>query len=352
MEFNFSEDQLLLQSTVRDFLASECTPEFLRAQWETETGRSREFWQQLAELGIPGLLVSEDDGGLGMNEIDQVLLFEEIGRAGLAEPLISTAAIGVRMLQGLSSSDLPSSWLPKVATGEAVIAVQHPVNAFTSDAHVADLLLASRGDEIHAFETGAVSLTAQPSNDPSRRIFEIDWSASPDSLVASGAEATSLLAAALDRGALACAAGQLGVGQQLIEMAVLYATQRKQFGVAIGTFQAIKHMLAAVQVRVEYARSVVYRAAHSIAHTADSRPIDVSMAKVAASEAATLAAKVALQVHGAIGYTYEQDLHIWMRRAWSLELAWGSTTFHTARVAERILDDDVPAPSFGFESAA
>jgi alkylation response protein AidB-like acyl-CoA dehydrogenase len=168
--------------------------------------------------------------------------------------------------------------------------------------------------------------------------------------VADGAAGGALWAAALDRGALGCAAQQLGVGQKLIDMAVDYACQRKQFGVPIGTFQAIKHMLADDKVRVEYARSVVYRAAHSVARGVASRSVDVSAAKVAASEAAVLAAKTALQVYGALGYTWEQDLHIWMRRAWSLDLAWGDGAWHRARVADAVIDGTLPAETFGYSA--
>jgi alkylation response protein AidB-like acyl-CoA dehydrogenase len=127
------------------------------------------------------------------------------------------------------------------------------------------------------------------------------------------------------------------VTERLLELAVAYAQQRVQFGQPIGAFQAVKHHLANVKVALEYARPVVYRAAHSVARQDGARATHVSHAKIAAGEAAALAAKTALQVHGAIGYTWEQDLHVWMRRAWSLELAWGSSSFHRARVAEFVL---------------
>ena len=123
---------------------------------------------------------------------------------------------------------------------------------------------------------------AQPSNDPARRLFSVDWKPSDATRIADGEAGRNAWAAALDRGAYACAAAQLGVGQQLIDMAVAYACTRKQFGVAIGTFQAIKHMLANAKVRVEYARALVYRAAYSVAHAVDSRAVDTSAAKVAA----------------------------------------------------------------------
>ena len=353
MEFNFSEDQELLQQTVRDFLEGECTAEHVRGLWQSETGRSAEFWGKLSEIGVPALLVPEEAGGLGMDERDLVLVLEETGRAALAEPVVSTAAVAVPLLCELADGGrqaLAEKWLGRIAEGAAIVAVGHGQSPFVSDAHVADLLLLTSGDEIHALEPGAVTLTAEKSNDQSRRLFSVEWTPGHQTRVAAGALGLQLQVAAFDRGALACAAQQLGVGQQLIDMSVLYATQRKQFGVAIGTFQAIKHRLANAKVEVEYARSLVYRAAHSVATRAAARSVDVSMAKLAASEAATFSAKEALQVHGAIGYTYEQDLHIWMKRAWSLDLAYGTGAWHRARLADAVIDGNHPAESFGYSA--
>jgi alkylation response protein AidB-like acyl-CoA dehydrogenase len=350
MEFTFSEDQLLLQQTVREFFEGECTPEFVRSVWQSESGHSPEFWAKFAEIGVPGLLVPEAHDGLGMDEIDLVLLLEEAGRAALPAPVIATATVGVKLIAGAGSAELSGRWLPRVAAGEAILAVGHARSPFVSDAHVADLLLLQHGDELRAVLPEAVALTRQPSNDPSRRLFSTAWEPAAATLVAGDASGRALWSAALDRGAFACAAQQLGVGQQLIDMAVAYACERKQFGVPIGTFQAIKHMLADVKVRVEYARSVVYRAAHSVARDVRTRSVDVSAAKVAASEAALTAAKTALQVYGALGYTWEQDLHIWMRRAWSLDLAWGDGAWHRARVADAVIDGALPAETFGYSA--
>jgi alkylation response protein AidB-like acyl-CoA dehydrogenase len=350
MEFNFSEDQLLLQQTIREFLEGECTAAFVRSLWETETGRSNDFWKKLAEIGIPGLLIAEEYGGLEMDEVDQALLLEEIGRAAVPGPVIDTTSVGVRLLQEAAPAELCAEWLPKIAAGQSTLAVGAAISPFVSDAHIADLLLMQHGDEVHALPTEAASLVAQASNDPSRRLFSVDWTPSASTKIADGESGRNAWAAAVDRGAYACAAAQLGVGQQLIDMAVAYACTRKQFGVAIGTFQAIKHMLANAKVRVEYARAVVHRAAYSVAHAADSRAVDTSAAKVAASEAATAAAKIALQVHGALGYTWEQDLHVWMRRAWSLELAWGRGSWHRARVADAVIDRKFSATTFGYSA--
>ena len=350
MEFTFSEDQLLLQQTVREFLEGECTAEFVRSLWETESGRSGEFWSKLAEIGIPGLLIAEEHGGLGMDEVDQALLLEETGRAAVPGPIIDTTAVGVRLLQEAAPPELCAEWLPKVAAGEATLAVGSSLSPFVSDAHIADFLLLQQGDEVHAVAAAGVSAVAQPSNDPSRRLFSVDWKASDATKIADGTDGRNAWAAAIDRGAFACAAAQLGVGQQLIDMAVEYACTRKQFGVAIGTFQAIKHMLANAKVRVEYARSLVYRAGYSVAHAVESRAVDASAAKIAASEAAIAAAKIALQVYGALGYTWEQDLHLWMRRAWSLDLAWGRGSWHRARVADAVIDGKSPAATFGYSA--
>ena len=352
MEFAFTEDQLLLQQTVRDFLEGECTVEHVRGMWDTETGRSPEFWQKLAEMGIAGLMVPDQHGGLGMNEVDMVLVLEEIGRAALAEPVIHTAFVGVPLLVESGVKAIADEWLSKVAEGSAILAVGHDQSPFVSDAHVASLLLLSSGDAVHAVPRSEANLTPQTANDPAKRIFSVDWTPTSNTLLVDGDAGKRLRAKAFDRGALACAAQLLGVVQKLIEMAVLYATQRKQFGVPIGSFQAVKHMLANEKVKTEYARCLVYRGADSLANDVPSRAVDVSMAKIATAEAAVSTAKTALQVHGAPGYTWEQALHVWMRRAWSLDSAWGSIAFHRARLANAVIDGSSPAVNFGYQAPA
>ena len=150
MQFEFTEDQRLLQQTVRDFLVGECPVAFVRGQWETPTGRSKEFWAKLAEVGVPGLLVPESMGGLGMNEIDFVLVLVEVGRAALAEPVVPTAVVGVPLLReagerSAAAAKIANEWLPKVAAGEALLAVAQPSSPLVPDAHVADLLILSDG---------------------------------------------------------------------------------------------------------------------------------------------------------------------------------------------------------------
>lgn len=355
MRFDFTEDQRLLQRTVRDFLQGRCPPERVRALWDAPTGRSRELWRELAEVGLVGALVPEAHEGMGLSEVDFVLLCEEMGRAGLAEPVVSTAAVAAPLLAELGSGargrdadahptpvELAARWLKPLAVGDAIVAVGHPVNAFVSDAHVADLLLLCHGDEIHAVAPEDVETQRQPANDPARRLFRVEFSPGNATRIASGETGRALQAAALDRGALACAAQLIGAAERLLDLAVAYAGERRQFGVPIGSFQAVKHQLANAKVKLEYARPVVYRAAWSVATGAALRGVHVSMAKVSAGEAGALAARTALQVHGAIGYTWEQDVHVWMRRCWSLDHAFGLPRFHRRRMADFALAEGAP----------
>lgn len=341
MHFDFNEDQRLLQQTVREFLEAECPPDAVRALWDTETGRSRGLWKQLAEIGIAGLLVPEDQEGMGLSEADFVLLGEEVGRAGLAEPVVATAAVAGPLLRELGGEPA-RRWLKPLAVGEAIVAVGHPACAFVSDAHVADLLLLEAEGELHAVTPADATLTPQPAVDPARRVFSVAWTPRAETRVAEGERAGALLDAALDRGALACAAQLVGVCDRLVELSVAYAGQRVQFGAPIGSFQAVKHRLADAKVKLEYARPLVYRAADSVARGAPQRAVHVSMAKEAAARAAVHAARVALQTHGAIGYTWEQDVHLWMRRAWSLERDWGLPRFHRQRMADFALAPGAP----------
>jgi alkylation response protein AidB-like acyl-CoA dehydrogenase len=348
MDFRFSDDQLTLRDSLRKALEKQCTPTHVRALWTTETGRSPERWAQLAEMGLLGVLVPEAHGGLGMTEVDLVLLLEETGRVALPEPVVETAALAVPLLQ---HTPLADRWLPRVAAGEAIVTVGHPVNPFVTDAHIAHLLLLPHAEALHAVPREQTSVVRQACSDPSRRLFRVDWTPTAATRVAHGEAAQHLLAAALDRAALASAAQLLGIGQQMLDMGVRYASERQQFGKPIGSYQAVKHLLANVAVRLEFARPVVYRAAFSVAHDTPTRAVDVSHAKLAAAEAAVWAAKTVHQVHGAMGYTWECDLHIWMKRAWALDVSWGTSAWHRARVAAAVIDRVAPAPTFGYNAA-
>ncbi len=208
-------------------------------------------------------------------------------------------------------------------------------NLVVEDAHMADLLLLQQGDTLVAATPEQVRLQHNASIDPSRKLFSVDILPGATK-VAAGAHAAALVADALNRGALGCAAQALGLAQRMIDLSVKYTSERQQFGKPIGSFQAVKHHMANVAVRLEYAKAPTHRAAYAIAHSQAVAAHAVSHAKLVACEAANLAAKNSHQVHGAMGYTWEVDLHIFMKKAWALANTWGDAGFHKARIGDTI----------------
>jgi alkylation response protein AidB-like acyl-CoA dehydrogenase len=356
MRFAFTRDQLLFRDALRDVLRRECAPAVVRASWEKrEAGDA--LWKTLAALGALGLTVPEEHGGLGLGALDWVLLCEEAGRFAAPVPLTDTIAIAVPLVAEVASEDFKHRWLPAIAKGEARVAVGLASSPFIRDADVADLLIVQRGQDLHVVAREDVTLVARAAVDGSRRLFSLsekDWTgrredgkgrSDPNSdlpaFPSSGSTPLSIraaVAAAEDRAALAASAELLGLAARMIEMTVDYVKVRKQFGVAIGSFQAVKHHLATAHMKIELARPAVYRAAYSVSEGDPAAGIHVSMAKACASDAATVAARVSLQCHGAIGYSVEHDLHLWMKRAWALAAAWGDAAWHRARVAGAVID--------------
>jgi hypothetical protein len=235
---------------------------------------------------------------------------------------------------------IAGEWLPRIAKGDARIAVGIGGAPYVAGAAEADLLLLERRGELHAVAPRGVELVPEPSVDGARKLYRVGWTPRAETAIAQGDDAPSLLAAAFDRGALGAAAELLGLAHRMIEMATDYAKVRKQFGAPIGSFQAVKHHLASALVKVEFAKPAVYRAAYSIAHADPARATHVSMAKACASDAALASARAALQCHGAIGYSFEHDLHLWMKRAWALAAAWGDADWHRERVAKAIMGQE------------
>jgi len=322
LDFGFSEDQLGFRDAVRDLLRDACPPAAVRAAWSSDhPGYDADLWAQLGAMGVLGVLAPEDAGGLGLTEVDLVLVLEESGRAALPGPLVEHAAVGVPLLASAGSA----------AAGPAVagrIAV-----TFSDDAArigwgaVAGVVLIAAGDGVRLVDVSASTPLA--SVDRSRRDVAAPGATGP--VLAGDA------ALAVDRAVLGSSAQQCGLAARMIEMTVGYTTARRQFGVPIGSYQAVKHHLADALLLLEHARPAVYRAAWSCAVGAPTRGRDVSMARVMADRAAAGAARAALQCHGAIGYTWEHDLHLWMKRVWVLERLWGTTAAHRARVADAVV---------------
>ena len=335
MDFSFSEEQRMSAGVVRDLLAERCTGADLRRLLADGAARDAGRWRALCDMGLPGLMVPEAVGGLGLSEVDLVLIAEACGYAALPEPLVEHAGVAAPLLAALADHPLARPWLARVASGEASVALGHPADPFVADADTAGLLLLARGDGLHLVEPAFVSLARHDSVDPFRRLFAVSFEVTDATRITDAERAAPALALALDRGALFAAAQGLGLAQRCVDMAAAYAKERIQFGKPIGANQAVKHHLATCQTKIEFARPVVYAGAAQIGQRDLFSRARVSHAKLAALAAADLAARTTIQVHGAMGYSWEVDAHFYLKRTLALTGAWGDEVFHRARVAER-----------------
>ncbi|MGD0882408.1 MAG: acyl-CoA dehydrogenase [Acidimicrobiales bacterium] len=346
MHFAFSDQQLEFRDAVRQILAKECTAADRRAAYDAPSARSAR-WSTLARLGVTGITVPEARGGLGLGLVDLVPLLEEAGAVALPEPLAVTTGVAATLLVDLESAGAGGGrigpWLEGIASGSLTVAVadgRHP-GLPVAGADGADLLLMTSagagGPEIHGVDPATVVVTPVPSLDPTRRLGTPVWEPSPGTLLASGPLAATSIARTGDRAAVATGAELLGLTGAMIGLASDYARDRHQFGRPIGSFQAVKHLLAGAQVLLEFARPVVYGAAWALDDGSTEGSRAASVAKAYASDAALEAARVSLQIHGAIGYTWECDLHLHLKRAWALAEAWGSAADHRARLLDSLL---------------
>ncbi|MGW0248221.1 acyl-CoA dehydrogenase family protein [Nocardia goodfellowii] len=334
MRFALSPEQLDFGTSVRKLLDAGQTPAVVRAWAAGDARAGRGLIRQLANSGVLGLAIDEDNGGVGAEPIDLVVAFLEIGRAGVPGSLVETAAAIPALLQALPDTELAQRWLPGFAEGTALGTIafaapdQEPV---VLDADTAEVVLVVDGAELCQAE----HRTLVRSIDPARRLFTV----SPGEPVAEGDAVVDAAAIAFDTGALAGAAQLLGAGRALLHQATEYAKQRKQFGKPIGEFQAVKQKLADVLIALDLAEPLLYRAALTMGEPTRAR--DVSAAVITCGDAAYGAARAALQVHGAIGYTAEYDLSLWLTKVTALRSAWGTPDMHRSRIARALRDEAI-----------
>jgi alkylation response protein AidB-like acyl-CoA dehydrogenase len=319
VEFAFTDDQLAFRDAVRDLLAKECPPAVVRAAWTNADGRSGAAWAALGAMGVLGALVPESAGGLGLTELDVVLLAEEAGWAALPEPFVEHVLVGAPVVV---------EELPDVVAGVVTVTAGDPLVPYATAADVAVLL--APGAQV--VRRAGSEFAAEASVDGSRRLGRLVRAEDATPLSRAG------LSQAFWRGTLGYSAQLVGLARRMLAMTVEYVGERKQFGAPIGSFQAVKHHLADVRIAIEFAAPLVHRAAYSMTTGDPDAALHCSMAKVRSADAAELAARAALQCHGAIGYSYEHDLHLWMKRAWALSRTWGDASWHRDRVARAILD--------------
>ena len=339
MRFAFTDDQLLFRDAVADLLAKECPPDVVRGAWDDDTARRPQLWAALAEMGVIGLTVPEAHGGFGLHEVDLLAILTEAGRVALPGPLLETTAVAAPLLAENANAEIAGRWLPGIAAGEVVATVQLAGQPFVPDAHLAHVLVAQRDDRLVAVAADRLRLAPETSVDGARRLFRADWDVADEALIIDGEPGWRAANRAFDRGAVAASAQLMGLAEHLLAVTVEYVAARKQFGVPIGTFQAVKHHLADCELKLSFARPLVASAAYSLAHDLPTIERDTSAAKAMASDAAAFVARQALQCHGAIAYTVEYDVHMWLKRIWALTAAWGDAAWHRRRVAHLLLDD-------------
>jgi alkylation response protein AidB-like acyl-CoA dehydrogenase len=311
MRFALDEQQRDFAASIDAALGAADLPAAVRAWSAGDVAPGRKVWEQLANLGVTALAVSEKFDGLDADPIDLVVALERLGRWCVPGPVTESIAVAPVLL----AEDERSAGL---ASGELIATVALPPQVPRAvDADSAGLVLLAGDNGVSEAAPGE----QHESVDPSRRLYDV---------TATGAAWQADVRRAFEFGALATAAQLLGAAEALRDAAVDYAKQRTQFGRIIGSYQAIKHKLADVHIAIELARPLVYGAALSL------EPRDVSAAKAAASEAGLLAARSALQTHGAIGFTQEHDLSLLLLRVQALRSAWGTPEVHRRRVLEAL----------------
>ena len=331
MNFDFTDDQQAIKRTANEMLTARFKPERVREL--SEAGQhDDDAWKQMAELGWAGIFIDEDHGGQGLGIVELVILMEELGYALAPVPFLSNAAAGLA-LQFAGSDEQKERWLPGIASGEArgtVGMVRDGEARLVPDADSAEVIVLIGSD-------GSTSVV--PASDAEIEPLEtMDRTRRFARVRAEGGEplAGDCFAAG-DRIATALSAETVGVAQKAMEMAVEYARERKQFGRPIGSYQAVSHRCAQMLLEVEGSRSAAYYAAWCADAEPESLAAASSMAKAYSSDAGWRVCGSSLQVHGGIGFTWEHDLHFYLKRAKTNAMLYGSSSEHRERLAELTL---------------
>ncbi|MFD9602803.1 acyl-CoA dehydrogenase family protein [Streptomyces sp. NPDC059970] len=334
MRFLLDDEQREFARSLDAMLTASDTPAVVRAWAAGNHGPGRALWARLAQTGVFALAIPETYDGVGPLPVELAVAFTELGRHAVPGPVVETVAAGV-LLGGVGGA-AAKEWLPRLASGAASATLRMDgYGPYALDADAVDAVFTVTGDELRlAPGPGALSV----SSDPARRL----WRPGPGGeLLASGPRVAQASGRAARWAAFATAAQALGTGEALLRATVAYVKQRTQFGTAIGSFQAVKHRLADTLIGLEFARPLLYGAALALAGEAPDAGAEVAAAKVTAGEAGYAAARAALQLHGAVGYTQELDLSLWLRKARPLREAWGTPGACRARV----LADGPAAPA-------
>ena len=358
MQFGLNESQEILRDSARKFFAGECPMAEVRRLMETSTAYDANLWPKLAEQGYTGIIFPEEFGGVGLGIVEFILLMEEAGRALLPGPFFSTVALAGSVLNSVASKEQKKKYLTPICQGEArstvaflegtsswdladihLAAINGKLKGeklFVPDAAVADWLVVVARNGVFLVDRKAPGIRIEPmlGMDLTRKLYSVQF----DNVGAEKLGETSALSRALDIATTALAAEMVGGMQRTLDVTVEYSKTRKQFGKPIGIFQAVQHQCADMYLEMESSRSAVYYAAWALQENAPDAAAAVSIAKMYASDASRTVGNRGIQVHGGMGFTWENDLHLYYRRAKASETAFGDATFHRERLARLVID--------------
>ena len=358
MQFGLSESQEFLKDSARKFFAGECPSSEIRRLMETDTAYDTALWAKLTDQGYTGIIFPEEYGGVGLGKVELMLLMEEAGRALLPGPFFSTVVLAGSVLDAVGSPAHKKKHLAPICRGEARATVAileasaswNPRDVqltaangkltgeklFVSDAAVANFILvvARNGVFIVDAKAPGLKITPMPAMDLTRKLYVVEFKNTP----AEELGPLTNLPRAFEVASAAMAAELVGGMQRTLDITVEYAKTRKQFGKPIGMFQAVQHQCADMYLETESSRSAVYYAGWALEENAPDAPVAVSIAKMYASDAGRTVGNRGIQIHGGMGFTWENDLHLYYRRAKASENAFGDATFHRERIASLIID--------------
>ncbi len=354
------EDRTALTDAFRRLLNDRAGEADVRRVMETPEGYDRDLWRQIAEMGVVGLVVSEDHGGGGGGPVELERIMEEAGAVLLCGPLLSSGVLAASLIQALGNEDAKARLLPGIADGSliATAALTGDAGEWTPEAievsatedgaltgvasyithgQNADILLvaAHMADGIGVFEVAAdapgMTITALPAFDHTLRIARIEFAGTPAKALRSDGPCWDAIEAALDMTRIALAGEQAGGARRVLEMTVDYAKARVQFGRSIGSFQAIKHMAADLLLESESATSAARHAARALADGADDVRSSVALAAFACADAFTTVTATSVQMHGGIAFTWAHPAHLYLKRARSDAQLFGTPSFYRER---------------------
>jgi alkylation response protein AidB-like acyl-CoA dehydrogenase len=358
MNFGLQESQVLLRDSAREFFAGECDSGTVRRVMETDSAHDPALWSQLAAQGYTGIIFDEDHGGIGLGIVELVLLMEEAGRVLLPGPLFSTVALAGAVIDACGSSEQTRRLLPPICGGEACAtlalldsggswnpaAVQMTATngrltgekLFVPDAAAATVILVVARDGVYVVKAGSPGVSIQPMSgmDLTRKMYAV----SLQDVTAEKLANPCGLARGLHIAATALAAELVGGMQRTLDLTVDFAKTRKQFGKPIGQFQAVQHQCADMYLDTESSRSAVYYAAWALQERAPDAAVAAAIAKIYASDASRAVGNRGIQVHGGMGFTWENDIHLYYRRAKASETMLGDATFHREQLARLVID--------------